>query len=104
MPHDKTTHHAILDNLERLGPPMGTPVIVNGRRLLMDAAITLIESLPEHSLVWQQDQRIFIKPDPFAAPTKVATRHTADLISALLARPSRGEKLWSWWKRWGRRV
>lgn len=104
MPHDKNTHHAILDNLERLGPSMATPVIVNGRRLLMDAAITLIESLPAHSQVWQQDQRIFIRPDPFAAPARAATPYTADLVAALLARRARGERLWSRWKRWGWRM
>src|SRR5215210_8488150 len=102
MQHQTHAHSEILDRLERFGPSVSTYVVVNGRRLLVNAAMTLILSLPAHSRVWLEHRALSIEPDPFAPPATGATTDGADLVAELLKRQKAADRPRHWWQRLGR--
>jgi hypothetical protein len=99
MQHPLHPHHSVITRLQRLGPVVSTSVEVNGRRLRLDAAMTLIASLPEHSRVWLQHWQVMIDPDPFVAPDTGGKTETADLVASLLERQVIADRTRPWWQR-----
>ena len=69
--------YEMVAQLEKLGPRFTTSVLVNGRALLLDAAIRLVEQLPEEARMGRRGVQIFVEPDPFAH-AKTAAAGIAD--------------------------
>ena len=55
----------MLNELAQLGPRFETTVVVNGRRLILEAALQLIGQLPSESRVCRRYRYVSIWPDPF---------------------------------------
>jgi hypothetical protein len=100
---------AFLRDLEKLGPST-TPVRVNDRPLSLEAALRLLEQLPDETELERQGGRITVRPDPFALPLPL-TRGSADskaLTERLIARQDETDRLAEaerrrarpWWRRW----
>jgi hypothetical protein len=103
--------------LEKLGPRVSTSVVVNGRALLLDAALKLVENLPDDARMGRRGIHIFIDPDPFAtakataaAPAQVSVpERNADMLTRLIERQSETDRLAeqerrdrTWWRKMGR--
>lgn len=72
-PTSDIRRYELIAQLEKLGPRLTTRVVVNGRTLLLDAAIRLVEHLPPDAMLGRRGVWITIDPDPFANPTAAAS-------------------------------
>src|SRR5262245_15265880 len=99
------TRDGFIGDLERIGPPMTTPVFINGRQLLLDAAIKLIESLPEAATLARRGNTISVTPDPFTAQLSLPPieSEAAGLVARLLecqdaADREQAQRRPGWWR------
>jgi hypothetical protein len=99
-------------DLEKLGPPVSTTVYVNDRSMLLEAAIRLIEQLPEYARLGRRGLRIVVDPDPFATQRDVE-RGAADpqLVTRLIERQDETDRQAAeererepWWEKLKRRL
>lgn len=64
----------LLGDLARIGPRLTTIVVINGRPVLLHAAIHLVSQLPTSNIVGLRYRYLPIRPDPFAAQAPVSRR------------------------------
>jgi hypothetical protein len=64
----------LLRDLARIGPRLTTTVVVNGRPVLLHAAIQLVSQLPTSTVVGLRYRYLSIRPNPFAAQAPVSRR------------------------------
>lgn len=71
-PRENNRRYELIKQLESLGPRLTTRVVVNGRTLLLDAAIRLVERLPDETGVERRGILISVAPDPFISISSAA--------------------------------
>src|SRR4051794_11127117 len=62
---DSQARRELLQQLAEMGSRLTTRVTLNGRSMMLDAALTLIEQLPPTTTVGRRWPEIWITPDPF---------------------------------------
>jgi hypothetical protein len=70
-PTTNARRYEMIEQLDKLGPRLTTKVVVNGRSLLLDAAIRLVENLPEDAKLERRGVLVTIDPDPFASSPNI---------------------------------
>jgi hypothetical protein len=105
--------YEMVAELEKLGPRLSTTVMVNGRALLLDAALRLVEQLPDEARMGRRGIQIFIDPDPFAR-SKIpsvplgggAADGQAEMLTRLIGRQAETDRLaeqerreGTWWRK-----
>lgn len=105
-PERATSRAQLIEELRNIGPILTTGVTVNGRAILLESAIKLIERLPEGEYtISRKGLALRITPDPFASEAEPARPEepTAPLVARLIERQHQrdaheGDAL-PWWQR-----
>lgn len=105
-PERATSRAQLIEELCNIGPVATTGVTVNGRAILLESAIKLIEQLPEGEYtISRKGLALRITPDPFSAEGRAtrAGEPTAPLVARLIERQHQRDAHedhgHSWWQR-----